>query len=114
LLDKDTNNFNRFVESNYHNSSFQFGSLKAESFVNLKRNLGSDFIIKGFFLGSELVGFSSSFIFNSILDANYVGIHYELNQEYAIYQRMLYDYIELAIERNCGKLQFGRTAEKTI
>ena len=93
-------------------SSFQFGSLNAESFVNLKRNLGSDFIIKGYFLGSELVGFSSSFIFNSILDANYVGIHYELNQEYAIYQRMRYDYIELAIERNCGELRFGRTAEE--
>jgi uncharacterized protein (UPF0332 family) len=93
-------------------SSVQFGALNKESFVHLKRNLREDFIIKGYFLGMELVGFSSSFIFNSILDANYVGINYELNQEYAIYQRMLYDYIELAITRNCSELRFGRTAEE--
>lgn len=93
-------------------SSFQFGALNAESFLNLKQNLGNDFIVRGYFLDSELVGFSSSFLFNSILDANYVGINYELNQEYAIYQRMLYDYIELAITRNCGELRFGRTAEE--
>ncbi|MBK7056554.1 MAG: hypothetical protein IPH52_16205 [Leptospiraceae bacterium] len=46
------------------------------------------------------------------MDANYVGIHYELNQEYAIYQRMRYDYIEPAIKRNCGELRFGRTAKE--
>ncbi len=93
-------------------SSFQFGTLNADSFVHLKKNLGEDFILKGYFLGQELVGFSSAFLFNSILDANYVGINYELNQEYAIYQRMLYDYIELAIIRNCNELRFGRTAEE--
>ncbi len=93
-------------------SSFQFGTLNAESFLNLKQNLGNDFIVRGYFLDSELVGFSSSFLFNSILDANYVGINYALNQEYAIYQRMLYDYIELAITRNCNELRFGRTAEE--
>ena len=59
-----------------------------------------------------MVGFSSSFLFNSILDANYVGINYEFNQEYAIYQRMLYDYVELAIEKRCSELRFGRTAEE--
>lgn len=60
----------------------------------------------------KLIGFSSSFIFNSILDANYVGINYEFNNEYALYQRMLYDYIEFAIQRNCSELRFGRTAEE--
>lgn len=93
-------------------SQFQFGALNSESFVNLKRNLGEDFIVKGYFLGNTMVGFSSSFIFNSILDANYVGINYEFNQEYAIYQRMLYDYVELAIEKKCSELRFGRTAEE--
>jgi len=104
------------IESLYlqvlNKSQFQFGALHAESFVNLKRNLEEDFIIKGYFLGNTMVGFSSSFLFNSILDANYVGINYEFNQEYAIYQRMLYDYVELAIEKRCSELRFGRTAEE--
>lgn len=93
-------------------SSFQFGILNAESFLHLKKNLGDKFILKGYFLEMKLIGFSSSFIFNSVLDANYVGINYEFNNEYALYQRMLYDYIELAIQRNCSELRFGRTAEE--
>ncbi|HMZ67670.1 MAG TPA: hypothetical protein PLF66_26525, partial [Leptospiraceae bacterium] len=93
-------------------SSFWFGALNANSFLYLKQNLGEDFILKGYFLGNELIGFSSSFLFDSILDANYVGINYELNRDFAIYQRMLYDYIDLAIERGCKELRFGRTAEE--
>ncbi|MBP9887858.1 MAG: hypothetical protein KBF93_16285 [Leptospiraceae bacterium] len=93
-------------------SSFQFGTLKKDSFLYLKENLKEKFILKGYFLNEQLIGFSSSFIFNEILDANYVGINYSLNQEYALYQRMLYDYVELAIEKNCKELRFGRTAEE--
>ncbi|HMX35110.1 MAG TPA: hypothetical protein PKC66_22955 [Leptospiraceae bacterium] len=93
-------------------SSFWFGALNANSFLYLKQNIGEDFILKGYFLGNELIGFSSSFLFDSILDANYVGINYELNRDFAIYQRMLYDYIDLAIERGCKELRFGRTAEE--
>jgi hypothetical protein len=48
--------------------------------------------------------------YSGIADANYVGINYELNQEYAIYQRMLYDYVQLAIEKRRKELRFGRTA----
>lgn len=93
-------------------SPFQFGALNAKSFLFLKQNLKEDFIIKGYFIGNDLVGFSSAFIFDSILDANYVGIDYNFNQDFAIYQRMLYDYIELALERNCKELRYGRTAEE--
>ena len=93
-------------------SSFQFGILNEDSFLNLKKNLEDNFIVRGYFLNGKLVGFSSAFLFNSILDANYVGINYEFNQEFAIYQRMLYDFIELAINRNCKELRFGRTAEE--
>ncbi len=93
-------------------SNFTFGKLNGESFIYLKRNLDDKFIIKGYFLNNDIVGFSSAFKYNNIIDANYVGINYELNQQHAIYQRMLYDYVELAIHAKCTELRFGRTAEE--
>jgi hypothetical protein len=93
-------------------SPFKFGSLNSDTFVALKRNLKDLFVVKGYFLNDELLGFSSAFICDDIVDANYVGINYELNQTYGIYQRMLYDYVALAIENGCSELRFGRTAEE--
>ena len=74
--------------------------------------MGPKFIVKGYLRDEELVGFSSAFICNDIVDANYVGINYDLNHKHAIYQRMLYDYVALAMENNSAELRFGRTAEE--
>ncbi len=93
-------------------SSFDFGTLKAESFIKLKEKLMDQFVVKGYFYKNKLVGFSSAFLFDSILDANFVGIDYSLNHELAIYQRMLYDFVDDAILRKCKEIRFGRTAEE--
>lgn len=93
-------------------AGFRFGSLEAEAFLNFKRNLKDQFIFTGYFLKEELLGFSSSFVSNGTVDANYVGIDYEYNQEYALYQRMLYDFVDLSISSGATELRLGRTAEE--
>lgn len=93
-------------------AEFKFGVLTGDAFVQFKRNHQEDFIFKGYFLNEKLVGFSSSFILKHSVDANYVGLDYSLNQQYAIYQRMLYDFVELAIARKVKELRLGRTAEE--
>ncbi|MCB9359757.1 MAG: hypothetical protein H6587_10935 [Flavobacteriales bacterium] len=93
-------------------SDFSIGALNGEAFYNLKKNLGNEFIIKGYFFKYELVGFSSAFIFNGNIDANYIGIDYNYNYEYAVYQKMLYDFVELAIHEKVSELRLGRTAEE--
>ncbi|MBN8703406.1 MAG: hypothetical protein J0M08_10095 [Bacteroidetes bacterium] len=93
-------------------SLFKFGELNADVFCHLKKALKKDFIFTGYFVEENLVGFSTAFISNATLDANYVGINYNLNQKYALYSRMLYDYVALAITRRCSQLSFGRTAEE--
>ncbi len=100
--------YNRVVEK----ATFNSGSLNGEAFANFKKNLKNDFIFKGYFLEKELVGFSTGFVFNNIVDANYVGIDYALNQQYALYPRMMYDLVELAISRKASELRMGRTAEE--
>jgi len=46
------------------------------------------------------------------LEAGYIGLDYEYNFDYAVYQKMLYDYVDDAIQNNLKELRFGRTAEE--
>ena len=102
----------QLYESVLQNADFTFGELNGASFVNFKKHLADKFIFKGYFLDNKLVGFSSAFISIDFIDANYVGLDYSVNHDYSLYQKMLYDYTELAIEKGVSELRFGRTAEE--
>ncbi|MBL4651488.1 MAG: hypothetical protein JKY53_01285 [Flavobacteriales bacterium] len=99
-------------ESVVEQAEFRFGELNGQSFVNFKKRLGDKFIFKGYFLEDKLVGFSSAFVSPNFIDANYVGLDYSINHDYSLYQRMLYDYTELAINNGVKELRLGRTAEE--
>lgn len=92
-------------------SDFSYGTLSIQAFVNFKEALQDSFSFKGFFLDTKLVGFSTAFFNASNMEATYVGMDYEYNQEHSVYQRMLYDFVEQALARNAQELQLGRTAE---
>ncbi len=92
-------------------SDFSFGRLKAAAFVRFKEKLADAFTFRSFELDGKMIGFSTSFLNGHSLEANYVGIDYKFNQEYAVYQRILYDYVEQALTNNVNELQLGRTAE---
>ena len=91
-------------------ASFNPESLNLSTYSSLKKVLEKDFIFRGYFLKEQLVGFMSGVINNQFFDAYYVGINYELNRKYAIYSRMLYDYVAIGIERGVDEINFGRTA----
>ena len=94
------------------NADFNLGNFNLEAYTDLKERLGENYILKTYWLEDKIVGFISGIINNSSLDAHFVGIDYQLNREYAIYQRMLYDYIEIAINKQIKTLNFGRTASE--
>ena len=116
LLAQEIVEFKAEIESLYAqvlaNADFKFGVLNGNTLAALKENLKEDFNVNGYFLQDKLVGFSTSFMSNNILDANYVGIDYELNHQHAIYQRMLYDFVDQAIKTKSKELRLGRTAEE--
>jgi hypothetical protein len=93
-------------------ADFKFGVLTGDTYVEFRKNLGEDFIFKGYFFKDKLVGFSSALVSGTNLDANFVGLDYEYNFQYAVYQRMLYDFVELAIQHGVKELRLGRTAEE--
>jgi predicted N-acyltransferase len=94
------------------NAGFNLGNFNLETYKDLKEKLGDDYILKTYWLEDKIVGFISGVINQKSLDAHFVGIDYNLNRKYAIYQRMLYDYIEIAINKKLKTINFGRTASE--
>jgi hypothetical protein len=90
---------------------YNLGVLNASTFLYLKGELKEKFVFTGYFLEDQFIGFSTAFLFNGIVDANFIGVDYAFNKEYKLYQRMLYDYVDLAIKNKSSELRLGRTAE---
>ncbi|MEN8964755.1 MAG: GNAT family N-acetyltransferase [Polaribacter sp.] len=94
------------------NASFNLNDFNLNTYQEFMHHLDNNYIIKTYYLENKMVGFMSGVINNDSLDAHFVGIDYNLNRELAIYQRMLYDYIKVAIDNNLSTLNFGRTASE--
>jgi len=94
------------------NAHFNLGVFNLETYRDLKEQFGDQYILKTYCLDNKIVGFVSGIINQKSLDAHFVGIDYQLNREHAIYQRMLYDYIEIAIDKKLKIINFGRTASE--
>ncbi|MFD2561287.1 hypothetical protein [Aquimarina rubra] len=112
---EDINNYKEEIDKLYlsvlENADFKIGKLNAVTFRNLKNSLNESFIFKAYFLDDTLVGFTTSFILDHVVEANHIGIDYTFNKSHDIYQRMLYDYVNLAIDKKVDELRLGRTAE---
>ena len=93
-------------------ASFNLGEFNLSTYKDLKEKLNDSYILKSYWLINKMVGYMSGIINGKNLDAHFVGIDYSLNKQYAVYQKMLYDYINIAIENNIETLNFGRTASE--
>lgn len=94
------------------NSSFNLSDFNLETYQALKEEFNEAYLLKAFYLDEKLVGYMSGIINNNSLDAHFVGIDYSLNRTYAIYQKMLYHYIEIGIDKKLNMINFGRTASE--
>jgi hypothetical protein len=93
-------------------ADFNLGDFNLETYMSLKNEFGEKYILKTYWYDDKIVGFMSGIININSLDAHFVGIDYDLNRELAIYQRMLYDYVEIAIDKKLKDINFGRTASE--
>ena len=86
--------------------------LNLDTYTHLKNTFKDKFIVKGYFLEGKLVGFLSAMQNDSHLDAHFIGIDYANNKDYAIYPRILNDYVRLGIETKSDQINLGRTASE--
>lgn len=116
LSPEDLEGLSKRIDQLYHGvverAGFRLGEFSAESLKRLQLQLKDRFILLGYFLGEQLVGFLSGFVNDDSLEAHLVGIDYKINRAHGIYPRMLYDYLKIALERRLSQVHYGRTAQE--
>ena len=93
------------------NAYFKLGKLNAHILKELKIALQDKFVFKAYFLKEEMIGFTTCFVLDKSVESFHIGFDYTYKKSHNIYQRMLYDYMQLAIQNKVQELHLGRTAE---
>ncbi len=79
-------------------------------FVELKKQMQDDFELVGYFLEDKMVGFRTNLFWGEHCEAHSVGVDYDENTKYAVYQNLLADTVRRAFEKQKTNVIFGRTA----
>ena len=83
-----------------------------ETYALLKEAFKDQVRFTAYSKDGELVGFSTAFIVNDVLEAHFIGLDYDFNKTDAIYQRMLNDYIRQGLSLGVKEINLGRTASE--
>jgi predicted N-acyltransferase len=101
----------RLYENVFEKAKFKLIKLPGHYFSAVKKIFKAQFIFKGFYYESKMIGFASCFVkTDGNLEAHYIGIDYEVNNRFNLYQNILYTMIEEGITHQCTKVNLGRTA----
>ena len=100
-------------EQVFMHAKFKLVKLAIDYFYEMKKNFADAFFVTGYFLENKLVAFDSGYhLPDNTLEAHYIGIDYEINKEYELYQNILYHLIDIAIATKKNRLNLGRTASE--
>jgi len=115
LTAEEVKKYNKEIYQLYDNvfahAKFKLVKLAENYFYEIKKNFPERFFVTGYFLNEKLVGFDSGYLINDVtLEAHYIGLDYEVNKEYELYQNILYHFIELAITNKKKHLDLGKSA----
>lgn len=106
------NQLQELYQNTIDNANFNAQILNLNTYIHLKKAFQEKFIVKGYFLDDKLVGFLTAMLNDTHLDAHFIGIDYSNNKDYAIYPRILNDYVRLGIETKSSQINLGRTASE--
>lgn len=91
-------------------ADFHMVSIHPRYFIDLKAALEERFIVKGYFLDNELIGFYSYIKGAGHNYASFVGLDYDQNRDWALYQNILYHLLDDAIKDGAKSVDLARTA----
>jgi hypothetical protein len=101
----------KLYEGIFAKAKFKLIKLPKNYFSSVKNIFENDFTVKAFFYENKIIAFASSFLMpDGSLEAHYIGFDYELNNQYNLYQNILYAMIDEAIKNKRNKVNLGRTA----
>lgn len=84
--------------------------LPKNHFYVLKEKLKDDFMLNGYFIEGELIGFNTLIKNGKSLDTYFLGYDEKIQREKMLYLNMLYDMITCGITLKFKNIIFGRTA----
>jgi hypothetical protein len=111
-IKKHKNQLQELYQNTIDNADFNAQILNLDTYVHLKKAFKEKFVVKGYFLDDQLVGFLSAMQNERHLDAHFIGIDYAKNKKFAIYPRILNDYVRLGINTKSDQINLGRTASE--
>lgn len=91
-------------------SSVRLATLPEGYFFQLQKNLGDNFSCYSIKKDEEIIAFISTIKDGDDAMGYYLGIDYNINDNYPLYFRLLQLVVQSAIEMNCKRVKFGRTA----
>ncbi|MBA2610424.1 MAG: hypothetical protein H0U95_00540 [Bacteroidetes bacterium] len=101
----------KLYEGIFEKAKFKLIKLPQNYFSSVKTIYENDFTVKAFFHENKIIAFASSFLMpDKSLEAHYIGFDYELNNQFNLYQNILYAMLDEAIKNKRTKVNLGRTA----
>lgn len=92
--------------------TIKVGTVNANYFYMLKRDLGDDFEFYALYKNNNMVGFYTFIFYETEMETHFIGLDYEENKTHSIYFNILFLGIQKMIERQYDKLELGRTAKE--
>lgn len=91
--------------------AFNMAVLNIDFFEQMKLLYGEECTVLGYYKDNQLVSFACLFhVDATTLHVHYIGLNYDINREYKLYNRMLLDFVKFAVEKEKYNIHFGRTA----
>lgn len=93
--------------------AFKLGTVNAQYFCELKKDLQQRFEFHGLYLSGRMVGFYTFIFYDDNMETHFIGLDYEANKTHKLYFNILFLSTQKMIELNYHKLELGRTAKET-
>ncbi len=104
--------YNQYMQT-VDGAGFNLFYLHKEYNIGLKKKLGEDFKVVGYFKNEnqhELLGYYTLIKNEQNLDAHFLGYEHSENSKYQTYLNFLFDMIEYGIDASCQSINLSRTA----
>jgi hypothetical protein len=109
------------VEEHYDRLEFLYKSVQQKSPIrlmqcsflylkNLMMYMPDKLVMEAYIENGEIIAFLCGIKNGKSLEAHHIGIDYKYNKSHALYQNILYDFIEMGIQESMNHVSFGRTA----
>lgn len=104
------NIINRLHENVTQKIGFKLAEVSDTYFYDLKKCQAEKFGFYAYYLEEKMIGFISTIDNQAALEVHLIGLDYSVSKNVGLYQRILYDCVNLAITQQKTKVNFGKTA----